>query len=123
MLSVTIDEKIGVVILEPEGPLSKSDFESAARIIDPYIEGANSLAGVVIHTRSFPGWDSFAALVSHLKFVKEHHQDIPRVAFSTDSTVGKFAESVARHFVNAEIKHFSYQELEQAKLWIAEAPS
>jgi hypothetical protein len=119
MLSVTIDEENGIVVLEPEGPLSKIDFESAARIIDPYIEDANQLIGLIIHTKSFPGWDSFAALVSHLRFVKEHHKKILRVAFATDSVVGSFAESVASHFVNAEIKHFPYQELEQAKLWIA----
>ncbi len=118
MLSVTMDEENVIAILEPEGPLSKNDFESAARIIDPYIEDNNQLIGLIIHTKSFPGWDSFAALVSHLKFVKEHHKKILRVAISTDSMVGSFAETVASHCINAEIKHFSYQELEQAKLWI-----
>ena len=118
MLSVTMDEENVIAILEPKGPLSKNDFESAARIIDPYIEDTNQLIGLIIHTKSFPGWDSFAALVSHLKFVKEHHKKILRVAVSTDSVVGGFAELVASHFINAEIKHFPYQELEQAKLWI-----
>ncbi|MDA9982738.1 STAS/SEC14 domain-containing protein [Gammaproteobacteria bacterium] len=120
MLSVTIDEENVIAILEPEGPLTKNDFESAARVIDSYIEDTNKLIGLIIHTKSFPGWDSFAALVSHLRFVKEHHKLILRVAFSTDSMVGSFAESVASHFVNAEIKHFPYHELEQAKLWIAD---
>jgi hypothetical protein len=120
MLSVTIDEENGIVVLEPEGSLSKNDFESAARIIDPYIEDANQLIGLIIHTKSFPGWDSFAALISHLRFVKEHHNKLLRVALSTDSTVGRFAESVARHFTNAEIKHFSYQQMDQARLWVAE---
>lgn len=119
MLSVIIDEENLIAILEPEGSLSKNDFESAANIIDPYIEDNNQLFGLIIHTKSFPGWDSFAALVSHLKFVKEHHKKILRVAFATDSVVGSFAESVASHFVNAEILHFPYQELEQAKFWIA----
>ena len=120
MLSVTIDEENGIVVLEPEGPLSKNDFESAARIIDPYIEDANQLIGLIIHTKSFPGWDSFAALISHLRFVKEHHEKLLRVALSTDSTVGRFAESVASHFINAEIKHFSYHQIDQARLWVAE---
>ena len=119
MLSVTIDEANGIAILEPDGPLSKNDFESAARIIDPYIEENGQLNGLIIHTESFPGWDSFAALSSHLKFVKDHHKNISRVGFSTDSAVGNFAESIASHFVNAEIKLFSYQELEQAKDWVA----
>ena len=119
MLSVTIDEANGIAILEPDGPLSKNDFESAARIIDPYIEENGQLNGLIIHTESFPGWDSFAALSSHLKFVKDHHKSISRVALSTDSVVGNFGETIASHFVNAEIKLFSFQGLEQAKEWIS----
>ncbi len=119
MLTVKIDEAKGIVLLGPDGPLSKNDFESAATIIDPYIEKAGLLNGLVIYTESFPGWNSFSALSSHLKFVKEHHKKISRVAFATDSGVGNFAEAVASHFVNAEIKDFSYQELEKAKDWAA----
>lgn len=119
MLSVEIDEVKGIAILEPDGPLSQGDFESAAKIIDPYIEKTGQLHGLIIHTKAFPGWDSFAALSSHLRFVKDHHRKISRVAFSTDSVVGHFAESVASHFVNAEIKLFAYEELDQAKNWVA----
>lgn len=121
MLSLNIDEENGIVMLEPEGTLSKADFESAARIIDPYLKNNDRFSGLVIHTKSFPGWDSFAALISHLKFVREHHKKILRVAFATDSVIGMFAESVARHFVNAEIKNFSHRELRKAKSWIVES--
>ena len=118
MLSVEIDEENGVAIFEPNGSLSADDFESAARVIDPYLEKSGLLKGLVIHVEHFPGWDSFAALVSHLKFVKAHHKKISRVAFSTDSVVGEFAETIGSHFVNAEIKVFAYGELEQAKAWV-----
>lgn len=119
MLSVEIDEINGIAMLEPDGPLSQNDFETAAKDIDPYIERTGQLKGLIIHTKSFPGWDSFAALVTHFRFVKEHHKKISRVAFSTDSVVGPFAEAVASHFVNAQVKLFSYQELEQARNWVA----
>jgi len=33
--------------------------------------------------------------------------------------IANFAEPVGNHFVSAEIKRFSYQELEQAKQWAA----
>lgn len=118
MLSVEIDEVNGLAILEPDGSLTKGDFESAAKVIDPYIENTDQFNGIIIHTESFPGWNSFAALASHLRFVKEHHKKISRVAISTNSVIGNFSEAVASHFVNAEIKLFSYQELEQAKDWI-----
>ena len=40
------------------------------------------------------------------------------MAFSTDSVIGNFAESIGSHFVNAEIKVFSFQELELAIQWV-----
>jgi hypothetical protein len=122
MLSVEIDEVNGIAILEPDGPLSKEDFIHAAKLIDPYIEKAARFSGLLIHTKSFPGWESFAGLSSHLKFVQEHHKKVSRVALSTDSVAGNFAETIASHFISAEIKLFSYEDLEQAKDWVANGP-
>lgn len=119
MLTVEIDEANGIAIIEPSGPLSQSDFELAAKSIDPYLEKAGKLQGLVIHTENFPGWQSFAAMSTHFKFVSEHHKKIARIAFATDSVIGNIAESLANHFVNAEVKKFKYQEFQQAKDWVA----
>ena len=119
MLNIELDESLGIAVLEPGGKLSRADFEAAARIIDPFIEKSGDLRGIVIHVEHFPGWDSFSALLTHLNFVKEHHRKIARVAFATESPVGSIAEKFATHFVNAEIKHFEFQELEAAKMWIS----
>jgi hypothetical protein len=119
MLSVKIDETRGIAELEPSGPLSQQDFEAAAATIDPYLEKVGHLNGLVIHTPDFPSWESFAALTTHLKFIKDHHKKVKRVAFSTDSTVAAFAEAFAIHFVDAEIKLYNYDSLEQARQWAA----
>jgi hypothetical protein len=118
MISVKIDEEKGVVILEPAGILGKTDFDSVANIIDPYIDKFGLLTGLIIHVEHFPGWESFAALSSHLTFVKEHHKKISRVALSTNSVIGNFAETIGSHFVNAKIRVFPFQELELAKAWV-----
>lgn len=120
MLSVKIDEENCIAILEPDGALSENDFRAAAKEIDPFIERTGKLNGIIIHTKSFPGWDSFAALVSHFEFVKDHHKKISRVALCTDSVIGVFAETIASHFISAEIKLFSYDEFENAKNWVAD---
>jgi len=119
MLAIKLDETLGIALLEPIGRLSQEDFEAAARQVDPYIEESGSLNGLVIHSENFPGWDSFATLSSHLRFIKEHHRNISRLAFATDSPLGHLAETLGRHFVNAEIKAFPFQELAQAKAWAA----
>jgi hypothetical protein len=119
MLNVRLDETKGIAILEPDGKLSEEDFKSVASIIDPYLEKSGVLNGIVIYVRSFPGWDSFSALITHLKFIKEHHKRVSHVAFVTDSPIGTLAEHVTGHFVSAEVKSFSFNELEKSIQWIS----
>jgi SpoIIAA-like len=118
MLRVELDEETGVAILEPCGALSKKDFESAAKTVDRYIERSGKLAGIVIRLNEFPGWDSVGALVEHLKFIKEHHEKVARLALVTDSVLGDLGQSIASHFVAAEIRHFGYDDLASARDWI-----
>lgn len=88
MLTVNLDEIDGIAILEPDGELSETDFISASKIIDPYIEKSGKLNGLIIHVKSFPGWDSFSALLTHLSFVKDHHKKVAYIAFVTESPLG-----------------------------------
>ena len=118
MLNVELSKENRIAILTPEGALKKDDFELAGRQIDPLIEASGKLNGLIIHTEKFPGWDSFGALASHLKFVRDHHREIRRIAFVTDSPIGNLAEKMSSHFVVAEIRAFAYGELEQAQEWV-----
>ena len=118
MLTVKLDEIEGIAILEPDGELSETDFISASKIIDPYIEKSGKLNGIIIHVKAFPGWDSFSALLTHLSFVKDHHKKVSRVAVLTDSPVGRMAENIAKHFISAQIKSYPYSEMEIAQKWI-----
>jgi len=120
MLHVDLNEKSSIAILSPDGALSTDDFLQASAKIDPFIEKSGNLHGLIIYVDSFPGWDSFEALSSHLKFVNEHHKKVMAIAFVTNSMLGSVAENVAKHFVAAEIKSFSFENLDEAKEWIAQ---
>ncbi len=119
MLNVKLDEIESIAIFEPDGELSEADFKYAASIIDPYLEKSGKFNGIIIHVRSFPGWDSFSALITHMRFIKEHHKKISHVAFVTDSPIGVLAEHISSHFVSAEIKSFTFGELEKSVKWIS----
>jgi len=113
---VMLDEKI--LVITPEGSLKKTDFERLAKEVDPFIEAMGTLNGLMIYSESFPGWENFAALISHMKFVKEHHRNIRKVAAVTDSGFLSILPRVANHFVQAEIKHFSYKDKDAALDWL-----
>ena len=109
----------GVLIVSPVGALAASDFEHLAQEIDLYIEQNGRLHGLMVHAESFPGWADFAELLSHLKFVKDHHSKIEKVAAVSDSGFLRVMPSVASHFVKAQVKHFNYNDKDKALEWLA----
>lgn len=118
MLSYQFNKEIGLVHLRPHGPLSKEDFEGLSAVVDPYIEETGGLAGIIIETDKFPGWENLKAAIQHLRFVHDHHRKIKKVAIVTNSRLGDLAEEVASHFVSAEIRHFEAHHDLLAHDWI-----
>ncbi len=121
MIDYQILEDQGIVILEPSGPLRKEDFENLTRDVDAYIERHGCVNGLIVHAKSFPGWEDFGAFSHHINFVKDHHKKIGRVAIATDSTFLSMAPQIVKHFVSAEVMHFEYDDLETAQKWITES--
>lgn len=118
MLSVTFDESLSIITLVPDDPLTLEDFQSAKRIIDDHLSLKGRLKGIIIQTEDFPGWASFKVFLGHLKFIKDHHKWVKHVALVTNSPVAQLAETLAKHFINAKIRHFSFDEEEHARGWI-----
>ena len=108
----------GVLVVQPESALSAEDFREISRLIDPYIREKGKLTGLLIEAASFPGWDSFGALIEHLKFVYDHHRNIDRVAAVTDAAFLKIAPTIAQHFAHPEIKVFAGGERVKALEWL-----
>jgi len=71
MLKHELSHNDSILIVRPEAPLEAKDFEELYREIDLYIKETGKLHGLMIYTESFPGWDNFAAFLSHIKFIKK----------------------------------------------------
>jgi len=119
MIEYTLDAANSVLYLRPTSSLEKGDFARLAKTLDTNIEKAGGLAGIILEAAKFPGWDSLGAMAAHLRFVRDHHKLVRKIAVVTDSALGNVAERLATHFVAAEIKHFPAGQLEAAKQWIA----
>ena len=118
MLKHKLLRDAGILIVEPHSPLASADFSELVTEVDPYIEEHGQLHGLLIYVESFPGWSDFAALLSHIKFIKNHHQKIKKIAAATDSGFLSILPTVAGCFVDAEIRHFPFDEKESALDWI-----
>ncbi|MGB5810224.1 MAG: STAS/SEC14 domain-containing protein [Polyangiales bacterium] len=108
----------GVLVLEPKGELEAGDFERVAAEVDPYISEVGGLRGLMIVAEHFPGWDDFSALTSHLRFVREHHRKIRKIAFVTDDRLLSVLPRISAQFLVAESRAFPMAERDEALLWV-----
>ena len=118
MLDFNFDATDSIVYLRPTNALEADDFVKLAATVDPHIEKSGKLAGLIVEVSQFPGWDSFGALAAHLRFVRDHHRKIRKIALVTNAAMGNVVPRLASHFVAAEIKRFSAGEADAAKQWI-----
>ena len=118
MIESSLDAAHGILYLRPKSALREEDFAQLGRTVDPYIQSTGDLAGIIIEAAAFPGWDSLGAMVAHVRFVRDHHKRIRKIAIVTDAPLGTIAEKVASHFVAATVKHFPAGAVSAAEQWI-----
>jgi hypothetical protein len=110
-----------ILVLRPDGPLEATDFTTLAGLVDAYLEQHGTLRGVLIQAASFPGWKDFGALLAHLKFVKEHHQRIEKVAVVADGAFANIIPQIASHFIHAQVRHFDLVREDDAWAWLRQS--
>jgi hypothetical protein len=121
-LSHRLSPESGVLVIQPKGPLCAEDFDAVALELDPWIEEHGTLNGLVVHLREFPGWEAFGAFIRHVQFVREHHLQVRRVALVADGRLAHLIPRLGDHFVQAELRHFRYDELRLAVAWAGNPP-
>lgn len=112
------DTDHSILTVRPESALSTGDFAALGRAIDPKIAHGEELAGLVIDAPRFPGWDSYGAMVSHFRFVHDHHQHVKKIAIVTDSPFAGMAQHLVAHFLAPQIRHFPAGQVADAEDWI-----
>ena len=117
-LSFELNQDQGVLILQPKGELEAGDFERVSAEVDPHIEQAGELKGLMIVAEHFPGWDDLSALTSHLRFARDHHDKIRRLAIVTNDRLVSALPRIASRFIGAEARAFPMTERDGALLWV-----
>lgn len=118
MLDFTIMQPEGVLVLKPNGVLTKEDFQGLSTAVDSYLSEHTKLQGVLIKSQVFPRWENFSDLATHMHFARNHHKHIARVAVVTDSQLAGIAQSLGTHFTAAEVKQFPFFDEAQALEWL-----
>jgi len=118
MLTFELMRDKRILIITPEEPLVKADFERLSESVDPFISKNGPLTGLMIVAKSFPGWENFAAMIAHFKFVMDHQRNIKRVAAVTDSNIVSVLPRIIEHLIHPEVRQFAYGEKGRALAWL-----
>jgi hypothetical protein len=118
MLNHQLVHDMGIFVLSPSGPLEKTDIEAFAQRVGPYIEKNGNLKGMIVYIERFSGWKNLASFASHIRFIKNHHQSVEKVATISDSRLLSGLQRLAGYFVNPEVQHFTLNEEGAAIEWL-----
>ncbi len=101
------------------GNIDKKDIEKVFKAIDEKLDQAEKV-GIYVELESFGGI-SFDALIDDIKFALPNINRFDKKAVvSGEEWVERTVDFVDRIFTGIKVRHFSLDEKEQAKKWVAE---
>lgn len=118
MIEAKLLREDGILVVSPVDTLEATDFERLRLLVDPYIEEHGELKGLLIDVETFPGWEDFSGMLSHLRFVHDYQRRINRVAAVTDNGILAILPQVADYFAAAEVRRFDYTDRDLALNWL-----
>lgn len=80
-----------ILVVEVNEPFRTQDFDALALTVDSWVDTHHDLHGLVIHARQFPGWENLGSFLRHVRFVRDHHRKVNRVALAADSALAALA--------------------------------
>jgi hypothetical protein len=116
MLTVQFDGD--VLRVRPEGPITREDVATLKQAADEYLTGHPKITGVMVETRTFPGFASVGAFADYARFIADHPAGVRRLALVTDSVLVPIAEFMANHVVGVEMRHYPFAEGAAAQAWL-----
>jgi hypothetical protein len=108
----------GVVVIDVKQMLHAYDFDALVLAVDTWLESGGKLRGLVLHAHDYTGWENLSSFFRHLRFVKDQHTQLERVALAGDRGVTGLAPQLGEHFVSARIRTFDYDAVEAAVAWV-----
>jgi SpoIIAA-like len=107
-----------VLRVRPDGAITSEDVATLTRTADEHLATHPKIAGVMVQTRTFPGFASLTAFADYARFIADHHARVRRLALVTDSALAPVAEFMANHVVGLEVRPFPFAEDVAALAWL-----
>lgn len=117
MISIEQHPDDGIFVVSPDGPISSSDIAELNRQVSDYINANDRVPNLVLRAEHFPAWKDFDAVSDHIRFVRDHHKLVRKVAIVTDSRLVWLVRPLIDSFTGAKIRRFTAGDYEKAYSW------
>jgi len=115
---ITESAENNVITVEVTGKLTHADYQKLVPAVENMLDRHDRVRMLVI-LREFHGWTA-GALWDDLKFDFKHYDDIDRLALVGDSQWENGMAVFCKPFSKATVKYFNIDDLDAAKVWIAD---
>lgn len=72
----------GAIVVEVSAALRPHEFHTLASPRTPGWRPHGDPRGIVIHAREFPGWENLGSFLGHIRFIRNHHRKVARIALA-----------------------------------------
>ncbi|MCC5888870.1 MAG: STAS/SEC14 domain-containing protein [Gammaproteobacteria bacterium] len=123
-VSLAPDAARGILEVEVQGSFGTRDFGHVASG-DGLLSYHGKLRGLVISLHggaweaSEASWDALDTLLSHLGFVRVHHEFLTRIALVAPGNWQPLVDRLGKHFAHAELRMYPTDASEGARAWCA----
>jgi hypothetical protein len=122
LAGVTVRADEGVVVVDIDQPLRREDVDAIAAAVDGWLAEHHDLPGLVLHARTFPGWENLSGLLRHLRFVAGHQGRVERLALVLDGPGLDAAARLAGSVLHPDVRRFPVAAKDEAIRWAAAQP-
>lgn len=123
LVDVQRRDEDGVIVVEVDAPLRREDIDVISAELDDWLRDHDSLPGLVLHARHFPGWENLSGLVNHVRLVAGHQSRIERLALVLDQPGVDLAARMVGTLLHPEVRHFPADATDDAIRWAARQPA
>ena len=120
MIQLNVNPQKRVLIMHIDAPLASANVRQMSDHLSAEVQRAGApLKGVLIVAAHFPPWRDLASFLDNLRAIREHKEQVARVAVVTEASPAIFAAALGNHFPNAEIDRFAAHAQRKAESWLA----
>jgi SpoIIAA-like len=117
MITIEKHDRHNIFVLTPAKAITSDDIAQLNRQINDYINAHDKVPNLVLRAERVPVWENFEALTDHIKFVRNHHRLVKKVAIVSDAKLVWLVRPVVDSFTGAKVRRFSADAFDKAYAW------